>query len=92
MLGKTDLLPLDERQHLFAALGLFALAVIVTLTDVFRDIPGVSHVGAGMKIEAGKSFGLYLTLIATAAGAAASFLAVQKSATTPPAAPPLRRE
>lgn len=83
---KTDLLPLDERQHLFASLGLFALAAIVTLIDVFSDFPGTPQgMGGMMKVEAGKSFGLYLTLIATAAGAAAAFLAVQKSPVEPPA-------
>jgi hypothetical protein len=87
VLGKTHVLPLDERQHLFAALGLFALAVVVTLTDVFRDLGGASQSGGGMKVEAGKAFGLYLTLIATLAGAAAAFLAVRMSATKPPAAP-----
>lgn len=85
VLGKTDLLPLDERQHLFAALGLFALAAIVTLIDAFRDLPSISSGMGPMKSEAGKSFGLYLTLIATAAGAAASLLATQKPASSSPA-------
>ena len=87
VLGKTDILPLDERQHLFASLGLFALAVIVTLTDVFRDLPSKSGGMGDMQVEAGKGFGLYLTLIATAAGAAAAFLAVQKPSMAPPATP-----
>lgn len=87
VLGKTDVVPLDERQHLFAALGLFALAALVTLTDVFRDLPSMSEGMGGVKMEAGKGFGLYLTLIATLAGAAASFLAVQKPSMAPPAGP-----
>jgi len=78
---KTDLLPLDERQHLFAALALFALAVLLTLLDVFRDLPSTSQSSGSMSIEAGKAFGLYLTLLATVAGAAAAFLAIQKPAT-----------
>jgi len=85
VLGKTDLLPLDERQHLFAALALFALAAIVTLIDAFRDLPSISSEMGPMKSEAGKSIGLYLTLIATAAGAAASLLATQKPASSSPA-------
>ena len=81
VLRKTDVLPLDERQHLFAALALFTLAAIVTLMDVFSDIPSMPHGGGGMKVETGRSFGIYLTLIATVTGAAAAFLAVQKSPT-----------
>jgi len=75
---RTDVFPLDERQHLFVAAGLFGIAVIVTLTDVFRAMPGMSTATRIMKIEAGKSFGLYLTLAATLAATAAAWLATQK--------------
>lgn len=83
---KTDVLPLDERQYLFVALGTLALAVILTLIDVFRDLPSASQSSGSMSISAGKSFGLYLTLIATVAGAAAAFLATRKPATATAAA------
>ena len=75
VLGRTDLLPLDERQHVFASLVLFALAAVVTLLDVFSDLPSAS---SGMGIEMGKSFGMYLTLLATLGGTVVTFLAVMK--------------
>ena len=78
VLGRTDLLPLDERQHLFASLALFALATVVTAIDVSRDLPSVSSGMGGMTMKAGKSFGIYLTLLATLAGTAVCSVAVRK--------------
>jgi hypothetical protein len=60
-------LKLDSRQHMFLAAGLFALALVLTLTDFLRDF------GAG----ASRGIGLWLTLLATGAGVAAAYLSTR---------------
>jgi hypothetical protein len=88
-LGKVgQLIKLDERQHLFIALGCFALALLFTLIQFFSS--GYQSVSVmGTEVGASRGFGLWLALLATIGGAGAAFMTVRNPTTTaPPAEPP----
>lgn len=79
-LGKTDVVPLDARQLLFVGVGGFGVAFVIVLIKFFdgdawqtRDTP-LGTVGMA------RGIGLYLMLLATLAGGAASFLATKQPA------------
>lgn len=84
--GAPKGLPLSARGLAIVAVGAFALATLVTLLDVFRDLPSVSGPG----FSAGRGIGMFVTLIAAGAGTFLSFLAMRgtpgsPAAPTPPA-------
>jgi hypothetical protein len=76
-LVKPGQLPFNARQLLTAALGAFALAWILTLTDMLRSFEGAS-----------RGIGLYLAFLATLAGAVAAFLALRQTPAAVAAAAP----
>jgi hypothetical protein len=78
--GKTQGLPLNARQLAFVAVGAFGLGALLTLIDVMRS-------------GYGKSFGIFLTLLATLGAGFCAWVMLQKTpaptgGSTPPAAPP----
>ncbi len=81
--GKTASLPLNARQLACAILGAFGLAALFTFIDVLR-----SSGGEWGSVGGGKSFGIYLTLIAALAGGGFSWLLFQKTPAPPPGATP----
>jgi hypothetical protein len=75
--GKTDLLPIDAKQHLLAAVALFGLATLFAFLSMVKDTGNGGMLSD--KVSAGKSIGVYLCFLASAAAAGSSFMAFQKS-------------
>ena len=81
-------LPMNPKQLSLVALGLLGLGALFTLVDVVSHGKGVD---IGIGLSAGKTFGIYFTLLATLAGTYCAWVLYQKtpgSASTPPAATP----
>ncbi len=90
MLGMTALVPLDGRQLLFIACGLFGLAALLALIGPM-DLDWIPEKN---RKEVSKGLGIWVTILGAAGGAAACFLATTKkkgkaapkpAAATPPA-------
>jgi hypothetical protein len=69
--AKPGTLPLNARQLLFVALGAFALGLLLTFVDLVSEFGPMS-----------RGIGIYLTFLATLAGAAAAFLTLRKTPAT----------
>jgi len=85
--GKTQGLPLNARQLALASLGTMGLAALLTVIDVTSHGKGVSS----GPMNAGKSFGIYLTLLATLAGTYGAWVLTRNTPDapgSPPASPP----
>jgi hypothetical protein len=74
--GRGEGLPISPRGLALVVIAGFALGLIVTLTDLFRDLPSVS----GGLVSAGRGFGIYLTALAAAAGAGFAFVGLRGGA------------
>jgi drug/metabolite transporter (DMT)-like permease len=74
MLGMTALVPLDARQLLFIGCALFGIAALLTLIAPL-DLDWIPE---SNRKDVSKGLGVWLTLLACAGGAAASFLATTK--------------
>lgn len=93
-LGKVgQFVKLTELQHVYAAMGGFAVASLGTLINFFgREFQ--SQTVMGQEYGVSRGIGLWLCLIAALGGEAVSFLVMQKmqkgggSATPPSASPP----
>ncbi|HVG94238.1 MAG TPA: hypothetical protein VND21_07315, partial [Planctomycetota bacterium] len=76
--GAPKALPVSSRGLAVIAVGGFGLATLVTLIDVFRDTGNVSGMRfPGVDFSAGRGAGMFITLLAAAAGAGLSFLALR---------------
>jgi hypothetical protein len=85
--GAPKGLPVTPRGLGIVALGGHALATLVTLTDVFRTPERVSGMTIpGVDVSSGRGIGMFVTLIAAAAGTYLSYLAL-RGAPASPAAP-----
>ena len=81
-------LPMSPKQLSLVALGMLGLGALFTLIDVVSHGKGVD---IGLGLSAGKSFGIYLTLLAALAGTYCGWVLYQTtpgSGSTPPGAPP----
>ena len=81
--GKTEGLPLSARQLALASFGAMSVAALLTVIDVTSHGQSVST----GPMSAGKSFGIYLTLLATLAGAYGAWVLTRNTPDTP-ASPP----
>lgn len=75
MLGMSALVPLDSRQLLFLACGLFALCAILAFTNPYDFAAEMSDKD---KDQLGRGLGVWVTTLAAAGGAAAAYLATTK--------------
>jgi hypothetical protein len=88
--GAPKALPLSSRGLALIAVGGFGLATLVTLIDVSRSMGNFSGMrGSEVGFSAGRGAGMFITLLAAAAGAGLSFLALRGTSpgATPPAPP-----
>ena len=79
-LGKVgQLVKLTEVQHVYVAVGCFALACLVCLMQMSSSVYQTASV-AGYTIGASRGLGLWLSLLGAIGGEAASFLAMRAAA------------
>jgi hypothetical protein len=87
-LGKVgQVLKLDERQHLWIAIGAFGLALLLSLIQFF-DGHYRTETAHGVTMGWSRGFGLWLDLLGSIAGGATAWLAMQKGSAPTGGAPP----